>query len=218
MRIGILLMCASIAIGVADLAAQTKPTTAADYNGAFRYAVSETNAAFPFVYTVVVEEFANGEAIFSETTVNERQAADVERIIRNTVENGKTSSTQQISVGFGVVYCSNDGMTWVGPQQYECDGPRRIYGSRDVAHAEYTVEEKAVGGEKIKIYREYVIYKPSGPGTTRSYKETFATIDSRGFFISVLNNEGTLHPKVVSLKRTQTWDMKNKFKPIVAPK
>jgi len=39
-----------VAIAAITLNAQTKPTTAADYDGKFRYAVGETNAAFPFVF------------------------------------------------------------------------------------------------------------------------------------------------------------------------
>jgi hypothetical protein len=46
-----------IAFAAIALSAQIMPATAADYNGTIQYAVSETNAAFPFVFTVVTETF-----------------------------------------------------------------------------------------------------------------------------------------------------------------
>lgn len=52
----------------------------------------------------------------------------------------------------------------------------------------------------------------------KSFKETIATVDSRGFFIEVLNTEGTLSPRVVTLKRKQSWVLDAKFAPVVAPK
>lgn len=198
--------------------AQSKPTTAADYKGTFQYAVSETNAAFPFIFTVVVDEFENGKNVSSETMVDERQAAGVERITRTIFEDGKKSVSYQVNVGFGNVYCSSDGVTWQGPQKYECTGPSRLYGQRETETAEYTVEEKTVSGENVKVYREYVIYKPTEGSREKEFKETIATIDSRGFFKSIVNNEGSLDPKMVTLIRKQTWDMKTKMKPVVAPK
>jgi hypothetical protein len=198
--------------------AQSKSVTASDYNSTFQNAVYETNRAFPFIFTVVTEEFDNGKVVFSETMINERQTAGVERISRTILENGKKSTIYQVKIGFGNVYCSNDGVTWHGPQKSECSGPRRLYGQREVESSQYSVEEKSIDGETVKVYREYLIYSPSQSGRGREFKETIATIDSRGFFISILNNEGRLDPKVVTLVRTQTWDFKTKIKPFVAPK
>lgn len=213
-----LLFVATIALFVLSSAAQSKPTTAADYKGSFQYAVSETNAAFPFIFTVVIDEFENGRKLLSETMVNERQAAGVERITRAILKDEKKSVSYQVKVGFGNVYCSTDGVTWQGPQKYECSGPSRLYGRRDIEKAEYSVEENAVDGEDFRVYREYLIYKPTEGNREKEFKETTATIDSRGFFISIVNNEGTLDPKTVTLVRKQTWDFKTKIKPIVAPK
>ncbi len=209
---------ATIALFVMNSAAQSKPTTAADYKGTFQYAVSETNAAFPFLFIVVVDESENGKNIWSESMVDERQAAGIERITQTTISDGKKSVSYQVTVGFGKVYCSSDGTTWKGPQPYECGGPRRLYGQRDTERAEYSVEEKTVGTEKVKVYREYLIYKAVDDSSKKAFKETFATIDPRGFFISIVNNEGNLNPKTVTLVRTQTWDFKTKMKPVVAPK
>lgn len=204
---------------VVNLFGQSKPTTASDYNGTFQYAVAETNAAFPFTFTVVVEEFENGRTVSSETTVNERQAAGIERIARTGLTNGKKTVSYQVKVGFGNVYCSNDGAIWQGPQKYECgSGLMRLYGPRVTDEAEYSVEEKTVNGEKIKIYREYLIYKPIEGRRQKDFKETMATIDSKGLFISILNNEGTLDPKAITLIRKQSWDFSTKFKTVVAPK
>lgn len=213
-----LLAIAILASFVLSSAAQSKAITAADYKGVFQYAVSETNKAFPFIFTVVVDEFKNGKIAYSETMLDERQAAGVERITRSIVEDGKRSISNSVKVGFGKVYCSNDGTSWIGPQQYECSGPRRLYGQRDADNAEYSIEEKIVGGEKVKVYREYVIYKPIEGSQTKEFKETIATVDSHRFFISIVNNEGTLDPKVITLVRKQTWDFKTPLKPVVAPK
>lgn len=212
-----LLLIVTVALLAIGSIAQSKPSTAADYNGTFQNAVSGTNRAFPFVFTVVVDEFDKGKIVFSETMINERQAAGVERISRTILDNGKKSNIYQVKVGFGNVYCSNDGVTWQGPQKFECSGPRRLYGQREVESSEYSVEEKSVDGETVKVYREYVIYPPTD-NSGKGFKETLATIDSRGFFISILNNEGTLDPKSVTLVRKQSWDFKTKIKPIVAPK
>jgi len=199
-------------------AAQSKPTTVADYNGTFQYAVSETNAAFPFTFTVTIETFNKGRLVFTETEIDERQAQGVERIKRTIKKGRATTVSHQTSVDFGKVYCSSNGVTWKGPQEFECSGPSMLYGQKDPEKSEYSVEDKAVNGEAVKIYREYVIYKPTKGSRKKEFKETIATIDSRGFFVSIVNNEGTLDPKTVTLVRKQAWDMKTKFKPVVAPK
>lgn len=209
----------AVVLFAVDLSAQPRPTDAADYNGTHDYAVTETNAAFPFRFTVITEAFENGKLISSETYVNERQAAGHERITQTLVKNGKKSTNYQIKVGFGNVYCSSDGITWEGPQPYECPRSIRLYGREEVLNSEYSVEEKKRGPEMTKVYREYVIYRPAnGKRNANNFRETHATIDSRGFFISVVTNEGTVDPKTIKLVRKQTWDFETKFKPIVAPK
>lgn len=213
-----ILLITTVVLLTINSAAQSKPTTAADYNGTFQFAVSETNRAFPFVFTVIVDEFKNGKVVLSETMVNERQAAGVERISRTILNNGTKATSYQVRAGFGNVYCSKDGVAWQGPQEFECSGPSRLYGRREAENAEYSVEDKIVDGEKVKVYREYIIYSPSQAGRGKDFKETLATIDSRGFFISILSNEGSLDPKAVTLVRKQTWDFKTKIKPVVAPK
>ena len=73
-------------------------------------------------------------------------------------------------------------------------------------------------GDKLKVYREFVVYSAAEASRKKEFKETIATIDSRGFFISIVNNEGFLDPKTVTLIRKQSWNMKTKFKAVVAPK
>ncbi|HET9132133.1 MAG TPA: hypothetical protein VFO86_14350, partial [Terriglobia bacterium] len=88
-----LLSVFAISVFALNSSAQSKPTSVADYNGTFQYAESETNVAFPFIFTVVVDEFIKGKKVSSETTVDERQAEGVERITRTILNNGKKSVT-----------------------------------------------------------------------------------------------------------------------------
>ncbi|MGD9561334.1 MAG: hypothetical protein AB7F88_03575 [Pyrinomonadaceae bacterium] len=213
-----------IAFGAIILNAQANPTTAADYNGTFRYAVSETNVAFPFVFTVVTEMFDAGKLVSTETEVNERQAEGVERETKTLERDGKTLRSYSIMLGFGNrTYCSADGATWNGPQEYVCPGPGGskellLYRPRSPESVEYSVTEKSLDGKTVKVYRKYATFPATGPKGKKTFEEQIATIDSRGFFVSVVGTEGTLGPKVVTLIRKQTWDFKTKFKPVVAPK
>lgn len=207
-----------------SLSAQAKPTTAADYEGTFRYAVSETNSAFPFIFKVVTERFENGKLVSTETDVNERQSAGVERETTMLEKGGKTFSSYTIQVGLGNhTYCSTDGATWEGPQEFVCPGPDgsnvlTLSRPREPESVEYSVSEKSLNGEPVKIYRKYAIFAGTGPNGKKSFGDEIATFDSRGFFISVVKTEGTLDPKTVTFIRKQTWDFKTKFKPVVAPK
>jgi hypothetical protein len=215
---------AIITFAAITLNAQPKPTTAADYNGTFQYAVSETNSAFPFVYAFVTENYQSGELVSVETQLNQRQAEGVERDAR-TLKRGETIlRSYSVMVGFNNgTYCSTDGVKWTGPQEFVCpppedDGLLRLSRPRQPDKVEYSVTEKSLDGKPVKIYRKYAVFSASGPNRKASFEEEIATIDSRGFFISVFTTEGTLDPKVVSLRRKQTWDFRTKFKPVVAPK
>lgn len=78
-----------LAFAAITLNGQAKRTTAADYNGTFQYAVSETNAAFPFVFTVVTERYDSGKLVSTETQINDRQAEVVERETKTLETGGK---------------------------------------------------------------------------------------------------------------------------------
>jgi hypothetical protein len=214
----VLLILTTILLLFVDCSAQPKPTNESEYNSKFDYAVSATNRAFPFVFTVEVERFSGGKSWFTENTINERQAPGVERINRTTVNRGQTSVSYQVKTGLGQVYCSTDGKEWTGPQKFECPSSTTIYGPREPESSEYSVEGKVVGGQAVKVYRERLIYSAAPGKQNKPFKETLATIDSRGFFISVTNKEGSLAPEEVSLTRKQTWDFKTKMSPVTAPK
>lgn len=213
-----------IAFTAITFSAQTKPTTAADYDGTFQYAVSETNAAFPFVFTVVTETYdGSGKLISTETDVNERQAQGVARETSTLQRGEEILRSYSIMVGFGNnTYCSPDGVAWKGPQKFVCPGPDgsgliRLRGPRKPETVEYSVTEKSLDGKPVKIYRKYATYAAVARNGKKSYEDEIATIDSRGFFISVVGEEGILDPKTVTLKRRQTWDFKTKIKPVVTP-
>jgi hypothetical protein len=71
--------------------------------------------------------------------------------------------------------------------------------------------------KRIKVYREYSVFAPWEGGTKKEFRETISTIDSRGFFRTVVDNEGTLKPRRVMLIRKQSWVTKAKITPVVAP-
>jgi hypothetical protein len=74
-----------------------------------------------------------------------------------------------------------------------------------------------VEGKQFKVYREYSVFAPSEVSKKKEFRETVSTIDSRGFFITVEDTEGTLDPKTVTLTRKQSWITKAKIKPVVSP-
>ncbi len=83
---------------------------------------------------------------------------------------------------------------------------------------EYSVANDVRDGESIKVYRKLAISAPTDPKGKKDFVEEIVTIDSRGFLISVITHEGILDPRTTTLVRTETWDFKTKFKPVVAPK
>lgn len=201
---------------VLGVSGQARKIDASDYKGAFTFAVSETNKAYPVIFTVVTTEFEKGKAIRTITEVNENEAPGHHRTMTTTTVKGRRTTVHQISVGFGKNYCSEDGLKWK-PSEYECLGPSMFYGMRDVESVEYSVTEEKEGGKNVKVYREYRILAPSEGSNLKEFREKIAIIDSRGFFISVEDSEGTIGPKTVTLTRKQSWVTNAKIKPVVAP-
>lgn len=197
------------------LSAQSKTISSDEYERVFHYAVSETNGDFPFVFEVITDFIENGKTVRTVTEVNERESQERERIKITDFANGRETTKYQVRVGFGNVFCSDDGVSWASTQ-YECSGPEMIYRIREPESTEYSVTEKTVEGKKVKIYREYLVFAPLEGLKKKEFHEKISTIDSRGFFITIEGTEGTLNPKTVTLKRRQTWT-KAKFKPVVAP-
>ncbi len=195
--------------------AQSRQISKGEYEKVFQFAVSETNADFPFVYEVTTEFIKNGKTVRTVTEVDERESPGHERIKRTDFADGRVTNKYQVKVGFGNVFCSDDGVAWVSTV-YECSSPVMFYGIRKPKSVEYSVAEKSVDGKQVKVYREYLVFAPSGKSKKKEFREKISTIDSRGFFIVIEDTEGTLGPKTVTLKRKQTWT-KAKIQPVVAP-
>lgn len=197
--------------------AQTRTISKDEYEKAFRFAVSETNADYPLIFKVTTSFIENDRTVRTDTEVNENEAAGRYRIKRTTLADGRETNKYQLTVGFGNVFCSNDGVTWKS-SEYECPREIAIYGPRDPESVEYSVTEKSVDGKKVKVYRKYSVFAPSEGSKKKEFNEEISTIDSRGYFITVVDTEGTLDPRTVTLKREQSWVTKANIKPVVAPK
>jgi hypothetical protein len=199
-----------------NLNAQSNTISKEDYDKAFRFAVSETNAVYPHILEVVTSFIEKGKTVRMVTEINENEAPLHHRIKIITVENGKETNKYQINVGMGNVFCSDDEITWK-PSKYECYGPTMFYPPRDAESTEYSVSEKTSDGKTVKVYREYSVFAPAEAGGKKEFSETVSTIDSSGLFINVVDTEGTLSPKTVILTRKQTWTLKAKIQPVVSP-
>lgn len=218
----ILLSVVTILLLFGSLNAQLKTISKDEYDKVFQFAVSETNSDYPVILKTVVNNIVDGKTISTESSEVENEAQGRSRQKKTVFENGKETNKYQINAGFGSVYCSNDGIKWEGPTEYECrsanGGAIRI-GSvrREPESSEYSVETKTVSGKKAKIYRGYLVFAPFREGGKKTFREEILTIDSRGFFITVERVEGKLDPKTVTLTSKQSWITKAKIKPVVAP-
>lgn len=195
--------------------AQSQTISKDEYEKVFQFAVSETNADFPFIFEVISEFIENGKTVRTVMEVNERESLGRDRIKLTILTDGRETNKYQVTVGFGNVFCSDDGVSWKS-SKYECSNPVMLYGRREPESIEYSVTEKSVNGKQVKLYREYSIFAPSKGSKKKEFREKVSTIDSRGFFITVEGTEGMLDPKTVTLKRKQSW-VKAKIKPVVAP-
>jgi hypothetical protein len=195
--------------------AQSQSLTKDEYEKVFQFAVSETNADFPFIFEVSTIFIENGKTVRTVTDVNERESPGHERIKKTILADGRETNKYQVKVGFGNVFCSDDGVSWVSTK-YECSSPVMLYGRREPESIEYSVAEKSADGKQAKVYREYSVFAPLEGSKKKEFREKISTIDSRGFFITVEDTEGTLDPQTVTLKRKQSW-IKAKIKPVVSP-
>lgn len=196
--------------------AQSQTISKDEYEKVFEFAVSRTNDDYPVIFKVVTDFIKNGKIVRTVTDSNENESPGHHRIRRTDLVAGKETNKYQVSVGFGKVYCSDDGVKWK-LSKYECSGPVSLYGRREAQSVEYSVTLKLEKGKKIKVYREYSVFAPSKANGKKDFSETVSTIDSRGFFTTVEDTEGMLDPRTVMLIRKQSWITKAKIKPVVAP-
>lgn len=212
----ITLFFAVIFLFIVNSFAQSRTITKDEYDQAFQIAVTKTNADYPLIFKVKTSIIENGKTVRTVTEVNENEAAGRYRIKRSVLADGRETNKYQLTVGFGNVFCSDDGANWKS-SKYECEGNRVIFGPSEAESVEYSVTEKSVKDKQVKVYREYSIFA-SSEGTPKTYEETISTMDSRGYFITVIGTEGTLNPKTVTLIREQSWIPQAKIEPVVAPK
>lgn len=182
-----------------------------------QFAVSETNSDYPVIFSVVTTLFKDGKTVSTETSVVENESEGRHRSKRTVREDGKETNIYQIMTGFGTVFCSDDGVKWNPPSQYDCRKMVRLYGPRVPESSEYSVTTKTVKGKQVKVYRQYSVFAPFKEGNKKEFRESISTIDSRGFFITVEGTEGMFDPKTVTLTRKQSWITKAKIKPIAPP-
>lgn len=197
--------------------AQSKTISKEDYDNVFQYAVSRTNVQYPFIYKVITNFIEKGKTVRTVIEVRENQLSGFERIKKTEISNGRETSKYQTKVGYDSIFCSDDGISWKR-SKYECPRSIMISKPRNPESTEYSVTEKSVKGKKVKVYRKYSLFPILISGRKKSFSETVSTIDSRGFFITVVDTEGTLDSKTVTLKQEQSWITDAKFEPVVAPK
>jgi hypothetical protein len=206
----------AIFLVIVTSSAQSRTISKNEYEKVFEFAVSKTNEAYSVIFKVTTVFIENGKTVRTVTDLNENESPLHHRIKRTTVAGGRKTNKYQVSVGFENVFCSDDAVAWK-PSKHECWGPVSIYGRNEPESIEYSVSVKSAKGKKVKVYREYSVFAPSQASKKTNFRETVSTIDSRGFFTSVVDTEGTLDPRTVTLIRKQSWVTKAKIKPVVPP-
>ena len=196
--------------------AQSQTISKDEYEKVFEFAESKTNAAYPVIFKVTTVFIEHGKTVRIVTELNENESLLHHRIKRTTVGGGRRTNQYQVSVGFAKVFCSDDGVSWRS-SKYECYSPVSVYGRRELESIEYSVTVKSAKRKKVKVYREYSVFAPLEGSKKKDFREKLSTIDSRGFFRSVADTEGTLDPRTVTLIRKQSWVTKAKIKPVVSP-
>jgi hypothetical protein len=198
MKIALSLIAVFLFIAASN--AQSRTIGQDEYEKVFEFAVAETNADYLLIFRVTTSYLENGKTIRTLTEVNENEAAGRYRIKRTSLAGGRETSKYQLTVGFGNIFCSDDGKTWK-TSKYECLSERMLYGNREAESVEYGVTETSVNGKSVTVYRKYSVFAPSKKGMPKTFNEKISTLDSRGYFITVVDTEGTLDPKTITLIR-----------------
>ena len=212
-----------IAIFLFTITSSAQPRTISknEYEKVFEFAVEKTNAAYPVIFKVTTDFIVKGKRIRTVTDLAENESLLKRRIKRTILADGHKTNSYQVSAESGEVFCSDDGVSWKPsePAKSECFGPVSIYGPRDIESIKYSVTVKRVKGKRIKVYRKYSVFPPWewSKSKKKEFRETVSTIDSRGFFRTVVDTEGTLAPRTVMLINKQSWVTKAKIRAIVSP-
>ncbi len=212
----ILLPLIAVCLFISTAKAQSRTISKAQYEKVFQFAVSKTNAAYPVIFKVTTNFIENGKIIRTVTDLNENESLVHYRLTRTIIAEGSRTNKYQVSVGVDTIFCSDDGVSWK-PSRYQCFGPVSFYGSREPESIKYSVTAKWMKGKRVKVYREYSVFITSGEDEKNDFREKVSTIDSRGFFTTVVDTEGTLNPRTVTLRRKQSWFTKAAIKHVVPP-
>jgi len=202
--------------------AQTATISKGEFDGTLNHASTASSSALPLVLTTTRATYRDGKLLFNLSEVHERQSLGVERIARSFTRGGKTGRQYQITLNAENIYCSEDGAKWTGPWPYECATPSMadpsIEAMRiDPKSIEYSVTTRSTGDERVKDYREYIVYMLTTPKSKARFKETVSTVDSRGLVIEIVTSEGITEPHSVTSVRKEKWVPNAKFAPVVAP-
>jgi len=212
----VILPLVSVCLFISPANAQSRRISKAQYEKVFQSAVSKTNAAYPVIFKVTANFIENGKIIRRVTDLNENQSLVHYRLKRTIIASGRRTNKYEVSVGVDKVFCSDDAASWT-PSTHECFGPISVYGGREPESVRYSVTAKWLKGKSVKVYRKYSGFGPLGEDEKKDFRETVSTINSRGFFITVVDTEGTLNPRTVTLRRKQSWVTKARIKPVVSP-
>ena len=212
----ILLPLIAVCLLISTASAQSRTISEAQYEKVFQFAVSKTNEAYPVIFKVRTNFIENGRIIRTVTDVNENESLVNYRVKRTTIVKGRRTNKYQVSVGVDKTFCSDDAVSWK-PSKHQCFGPVSVYGRREPESSEYSVYSKWVKGKRFQVYREYSVFGPSGEHEKKDFRETVSTINSRGLFTTVVEIEGTLNPRTVTLRRKQSWVTRARIKRVVPP-
>lgn len=214
MKVLLPLIVACLFISTAN--SQSRRISKARYERVIKLAISKTNDAYPVVFKVTTNFIENGKIIRTVIDFNENESGARNRLKRTTISEGRRTNQYQVSPGADMNFCSDDGVSWKTTKN-QCFGPVSIYGPREVETSEYSVRTKWVKRKRVNVYLEYSVFAPYEGEQKREFQERVSTIDSRGFFTTVVDTEGTLTPKKVTLRRKQYWVTNARIKPVVPP-
>lgn len=197
--------------------AQPRPTDEADYNGTFQYAVSQTNSAYPVIFKVETERIVNGKSVRKEIETVENEGELRHRSKTIIVEVGKTRVLHEIVLGEGNGFCKEDGLPWKR-SEFSCNPSVTVFGSSPTPDSvEYTVEDRKIDNKPVKVYRKYAVFAGRQTKSPKVFEEEISTIDANGYFLTVDKSFGTLGPRIVNRTMKQSWIVRAKIPPIVAP-